>query len=138
MKVTILVEKRVDYTDREFTLFGARQRYLRVNFGNSVGLDIKQVKFDDEYKKEIGIFKDFEKWEEGYSAFFIDCIKNDLRVVSINGEKLKRKSTFKVKETLHQQEEILSEINPYCDEYEYPLPYIGVHKIEIELRKVNK
>ncbi len=137
MKVTIVVDKEVGYTHNEFTLFGARQRILNCNWGNSVGLNIKQVKFDDDYKKQIGIFLDFEGYQ-GYSAFFMDCVKNDLRVTSINGEKLKRKTKLNIKNTLHQEEEILGEINPYCDEYEYPLPYIGEHTIEIELRKVNK
>lgn len=99
-------------------LFEARYNYSRVNFGNNQSITIETY-FNDEYIKQIGIgnVENVEYNWNNTSAFLMDCIKYNLKVVSINGEFLEK------------------EINPYSEKYEFEIPS-GERIIEVELKKL--
>ncbi len=62
----------------------------------------------------------------------MDCIKYDLRVVSINGEKI----TVAISNTDPiEYKEV--EVNPYSESIQYELKQIGDQLIEIELIKLR-
>jgi len=131
MKVIITVNNKLD--KNFIKLFGARHNYLMSNFGNNNSIEFINVECDDNYEKNICGFDSV-----GYakvSSLLHDFIKYDLRVISINGEPLKRK--IKGIDTIDVIEyEIIEELNPYLNEYVYDLNQIGEHKIEIELKKL--
>lgn len=129
MKIKIDIENRLE--NNEVILFGARHNYLRANWGNNSRITFNSLEFDENYLNAIGILNIENQPEDGLmSCFHNDCIKHDLRVVSINGEPLKKI----ILGTEPIEYETIKELNPYTDEYKIKLN-IGITSIEIELIK---
>lgn len=126
MKLIITVNNKSDKA--WLKLFGARHNYIQANFGNNHNIEIKNVECDENYEKNIGGFKDIE-WAK-YSSMLHDFVKHDIRVLSINGEPLKRE----IKGSNPIEYEIIEELNPYSQEYIYELNKNGEHKLEILLK----
>lgn len=126
MKLIITVNNK---SDRAWLkLFGARHNYLMVNFGNNSNIEIKNVECDDNYEKNIGGFESIEYAK--YGSMLHDFVKYNLRVISINGEPLKRE----IKGSNPIEYEIIEELNPYSQEYIYELNKNGKHKLEVLLK----
>lgn len=83
-------------TTKKMHLFNARRNYVAPNFGLPYVYFVSVVRVSDDYLKKHGDLA----W---FSEFMADCIKNNFKLVSINGKKLKKA------------------INPYNESYEMAL-----------------
>ena len=132
MQVSITVKNKL--TLNKLVLFGARHNYLSINHGNNVAIEITNVEFDDEYKKFVGLtdYSGKPDWTN-YVCFIMDTIKYNFRIISMNGDSLKRE----IKNTSPVEYETIDELDPYMNSYEYELTSIGEHRITVELKTKN-
>ena len=130
MKVTLTVDNTNIGISKELILFGARENYLRPNWGNNRCINIIKVEFDEYYKREIGINTGIEETEEVfYTVLLMDCVKYNFEVVSVNG----KVPVFKIK---NSDKTLTRPINPYLETYKMDVPS-GENKIVIELKKLD-
>ena len=83
-------------TTKKMYLFNARRNYVTANFGLPYVYCISVVRVSDEYLKKHGNLA-------GFNELMADCIKNNFKLVAVNGKKLKKA------------------INPYNESYAIPL-----------------